>query len=71
MSEMRVTITEGLECPKCGAQEVENQRAPISEWVFNIRAYRVCDSKGVWWSQCLVCAAGETGVHNPKEGWFK
>jgi hypothetical protein len=64
---MELKVTESLTCPKCGSDEVANPTAPVEEWTFNIRAYRVCDSYGIWWSQCLVCVA--TG--DKDKGWFK
>lgn len=66
---MQITVTEGLTCPRCGAGEVENPTAPVSEWKFNIRAYKVCDAKGVWWSQCWKCVEAAGG--DRKAGWFK
>jgi ribosomal protein S27AE len=64
---MKIVVTENLICPRCGAEEVEDSTLPVKEWRFNIRAYKVSDDKGVWWSQCMVCAeAGEKG-----KGWFK
>lgn len=49
-----ITVTEGLTCTNCGAPEVENPDAPVSEWRFNIRAYRVTDEHGAW-SECRKC----------------
>lgn len=63
---MKITVTKSLTCPRCGAQEVENQTVPVREWQFNIRAYRV-EQGGVWWSQCLNCKA----AGHKDEGWFK
>jgi len=64
---MKLSGTESLICPRCGAGEVMNPEAPTSEWRFNIHAHRFCDSKGVWWSQCTVC--DEAGQAD--KGWFK
>lgn len=49
--DITITVeTTPLCCPRCGSSEVANPDAPVDEWVFNIRAYRVDD-----FSECLVC----------------
>lgn len=45
---------EEIKCPKCGAGELANPDAPVSEWRFNIKAFKVHDGKR-WKSHCLVC----------------
>ena len=57
-----VVVMQDIKCPKCGSPELK------SPTELNIRAYKVCDDRGVWWSQCLVCA--DTTVSPPKGGWF-
>lgn len=49
---LTIVVTPGVACANCGAPEVANPDAPVSEWRFNIRAYRVDD-----WSECRVCGA--------------
>lgn len=53
-------IVSDVKCPKCGAEEMK------SPTELNIRAYKVCDSEGKWWSQCLRCADDKG-----KGGWFR
>lgn len=75
---MRIIVTDSITCPRCGAGELVNPDAPITEWHWQIRPNKVCDDKG-WWSQCLVCAGyydkpGGTYTHengDPKKGWFR
>ena len=65
-----ITKDGGLTCPECDAPEVHpNANAVL------IRGYKV-ESKGLWWSECLVCASADdtaTGgydcnlVWNPNE----
>jgi len=50
MIEPEIIVTEGLDCPNCGAPEVEDESLPVDQWKFNIRAYRVDD-----WSECRKC----------------
>jgi len=64
MAEIEIVIAEAPTCPQCGAEEVENPDDPMEDWVWHIRAYRVCDEHGRWWSQCLEC------VNTPGKGWF-
>jgi hypothetical protein len=58
-------ITEPLTCPRCGAAHFKNPEAPFLDRLINIRANKVGDENGVWWSQCLICADG----HGDR-GWF-
>ena len=53
-------VSDELQCPQCGAFELKDKDT------LNIRAFKVCDAKGVWSSQCLVCL--EAG--KPNKGWF-
>ena len=65
---MKITITEDLVCPRCGAEELtpETRNLHSSEWRWQIRPHKVCDEAGSW-SQCLVCKdAGD-----PANGWFR
>ena len=66
MTGVRIVITDEVVCPHCGVCEVSNPGAPPSDWVFNIRANRVCDRDGQWWSQCMVCAVADRHT----KGWF-
>ena len=61
---MKLVVTQSLICPHCGAKEVEDETLPVKEWRFNIRAYKVCDDQGTWWSKCLKC------IEAGKDGWF-
>lgn len=50
---MKIHIHEGdITCPNCGATELTPESAgkPVSEWQFQIKAFRVDD-----WSHCLKC----------------
>lgn len=49
---MNIKVVDGIQCPKCGAQECH----PTEKDKILIRAFKVGDEKGYWWSQCLVCA---------------
>ena len=62
---IKLTASNMVQCPKCGAYEVANPDAPMAEWRLNIRACKVVDARGSW-SQCLVCAANG----DAKKGWF-
>jgi hypothetical protein len=63
-----------LSCTTCGAEETH----PRETGKVLIRAYKVCDERGRWWSQCLICSGHYRAVsldenpanHNPKAGWF-
>src|SRR5690606_20601686 len=48
--ELTVVVVDSVTCPNCGAPEVANGDAPVAEWRFNIRAFRVDD-----WSECVKC----------------
>lgn len=73
----KIVITDNLVCPNCGAGELNNPEAPVSEWRWQIRPHKVADQHGSW-SQCLVCAGfydKDRGTYdynkgNPKKGWF-
>jgi hypothetical protein len=41
---------ECLQCPYCGATEVDDCRKPGSEWKWQIRAFKIDNS-----SHCLIC----------------
>jgi hypothetical protein len=64
-------VVKDVSCPKCGAGEMH----PDGKHVL-IRGFKVCDAKGHWWSQCLVCAGGYDADLNPvkefdrNKGWF-
>lgn len=45
-------------CPRCKSPEEK------SATELNIRAFKVCDKQGQWWSECLVCE--EAG----RKAWF-
>jgi hypothetical protein len=64
MKPVNITIGPDLQCPTCGATEVENPSAPVREWIWRIRPNKV-HHNGRWWSQCLVCAG-----QSPDKGWF-
>lgn len=49
-------VVRDVQCPKCGAGEMH----PDGDKLL-IRAFKVGDANGYWWSQCLVCA----GYYNP------
>lgn len=52
---IKIVVFDGeIKCPKCGAEELVDPTAPISEWRFNIKAFKVHDGKS-WKSHCLVC----------------
>lgn len=51
---MKIRISAGPTCPRCGAQEVANPDAPISEWKWQIRAFKVHHHNS-WWSECMPC----------------
>jgi hypothetical protein len=40
-----------IRCPKCGSGEMH----PTADTLL-VRALKVCDEHGQWWSHCLVCA---------------
>jgi hypothetical protein len=61
---MKIVVVPDLQCPRCGAVEVEDKTKPVREWVWNIRSNRV-HTHGRWWSQCLLCV--DKGGH---KGWF-
>lgn len=48
-----------LQCPRCLSFEMKDAKT------LNIRGFKVCDEKGVWWSQCLVCEPVQKDG-----GWF-
>jgi len=70
---MFLNVVQDLSCPHCGADEMHPDETQLL-----IRAYKVCDEQGNWWSQCLVCA----GYYSPlaltptpekyqaEKGWF-
>lgn len=66
-------------CPNCGAEETHPADAAkkVYEQRLLIRGFKVCDSKGYWWSQCLVCSGAYNKElvynqenHNGNKGWF-
>jgi hypothetical protein len=59
-----IVVTSSLTCPRCGAEELENPTAPISDWRWQIRPHKVTDNLGSW-SQCLIGAPSD-----PNKGWF-
>src|SRR5258708_1771352 len=63
---MEIVIVPDLRCPRCGALEIENPKAPVKEWKWQIRPNKVQDHHGKWWSQCLICE--EAG--DKDKGWF-
>lgn len=77
---IRIVVTSGLTCPKCGAQECH----PTDKDKILIRGFKVGDASGYWWSQCLVCAGyynedltvkpiGADGInpdYDRNAGWF-
>lgn len=79
MSALTITVSD-CTCPHCGNGETHpnDTDKPIFERRLLIRGFKVCDDKGYWWSQCLVCA----GYYNPAtleetpelfdraKGWF-
>jgi hypothetical protein len=48
-----------MECPTCGAQEIANPEAAVTDWRWNIKPFRVDH-----WSKCLVCE------REGREPWF-
>lgn len=52
---LKIVVTPGLTCPKCGAEECFRDPTSPTGLRFNIRAYRVGDAQGRWWSECLKC----------------
>lgn len=75
---LKIVVRE-VQCPNCGADETHPHDADkgIMEKRLLIRGFKVCDEKGHWWSQCLVCSGyydselRETREsHDPKKGWF-
>jgi len=68
---MRVTIKQ-VRCPTCDSPEEH----PTDSNLILIRAYKVADARGRWWSQCLVCAGGYDANLEPitdfdtNKGWF-
>jgi hypothetical protein len=69
-----VKVVAGLRCPRCH----NGEEHPHSKEMILIRGFKVCDKRGRWWSQCLVCSgyynpltlAVTPDSHNPEEGWF-
>jgi hypothetical protein len=63
--EMKIkVIDKDLICPTCGSHELRNPDAPVRDWIFNIKAYKVFN-RGKWWSKCCVCADAGRKAH-----WF-
>ena len=65
-------IVKEVKCPKCGAEEMH----PDGQHVL-FRGFKVCDAKGHWWSQCLICSGcydkdlvAHQENHDPNKGWF-
>lgn len=65
----------GLCCPECTAPESH----PREEGKILIRAFKVSDKEGRWWSQCLVCSGFYKDLktlelqpekHDKDKGWF-
>lgn len=78
MNAITITVKE-VTCPNCGAGETHPADAhlPSYEQRLLIRGYKVCDEKGHWWSQCLVCSGYYDENLEPnqeawkrEEGWF-
>ena len=46
-----IKVVDGIQCPSCGSEEMH----PNGNRVL-IRAFRIQDLDGYWWSQCLVCS---------------
>lgn len=77
---VRIKVVDGLRCPTCGADECH----PTMKDAVLIRAFKVGDKNGHWWSQCLVCAGyynadltvkpvGKDGInpdYDQNLGWF-
>ena len=61
---IEIIVKDSCDCPICGAPEVANKNAPVKEWRFNVRAFKVIDAQGRAWSECLICR--ETDGN----GWF-
>jgi len=69
---MEIKVSD-VKCPTCGANEMHP-----TEQKLLIRGFKVCDEKGRWWSQCLVCAGyydKATLLETPDKfdrnaGWF-
>jgi hypothetical protein len=68
---MKINIS-SVECPVCGAQEMHPTLALLL-----IRGFKVSDSEGRWYSQCLVCAGYYDSnleytplAGDPEKGWF-
>jgi hypothetical protein len=69
---MTKLVVEEVVCPNCGVSEMH----PDSDKLL-IRGFKVCDSEGYWWSQCLVCSGyydselNETPNNWDRDkGWF-
>ena len=68
---LKIVVKEVV-CPNCGAEEMH----PDGDKLL-IRGFKVCDSKGYWWSQCLVCSGYYDSELNitpdnwdENKGWF-
>jgi hypothetical protein len=57
-------VVKDVKCPKCGAGEMH----PDGKHVL-IRGFKVCDDKGYWWSQCLICAGAYDENLVPVKNW--
>lgn len=56
----KIKVNWDVQCPACLSTEVDEKTGNL-----NIRAFKVCDDHGYWWSECLVCK--EQGADDP---WF-
>lgn len=63
-----------LKCPKCGAVEEH----PTDRDKIVIRGFKIADTSGYWWSQCLRCSGyysqdlktHDEKNHDKEKGWF-
>ncbi|MCG2841251.1 hypothetical protein L6Q21_09690 [Sandaracinobacter sp. RS1-74] len=51
----KIEVTDDLTCTNCGAPECYDDPTSPTGKRFNIRAFKVADKHGYWWSHCLVC----------------